>query len=521
MTVLGVSVGTSAVRLARPVQGLRAGVEAAFRHRAIDTTFDQAEQLAAESIGVILADPADPESISATGVAYRDDAQAGAVARAMARQHIVNYRLVPEVHAAVRFLRSTGDLDGLHVVGLYDLGSSGLSITVVDLDNGEVLASERSFAVSGNMFDATIRDNQIGRQQSGLDDVDGREFELRCRVAKEQLSSSGAVCLPGIGGLILLSREAFESMVAVPIEQSARLTRDVIARAGRPVEALVMIGGGSRIPLVRATLAGWVGLPTITPAEPELVAAKGAALSATPVDGQSHSGPVPMAAPRAAAPVVSAPTVAAPSVSAPVVAGPVEPRTQDAPAPEKALSAPSAETMAYSDVESREHSARDIDHSVRDSDLRPEVADPRAAETPSWLSGSGSAAPEQRSSRPRLPLIAAVGLAVMAAVGLALGYGATPSQSTADVPPADQAGTSSSDTPSTTTSTTTRTTTTTTPPPTTTTVPSVAPAPVEAPAPAAEDPYVAPAPAPPTIPGLPGVQLPPGIQIPPGLIPGF
>ncbi len=519
MTVLGVSVGTSAVRLARPVQGLRAGVEAAFRHRAIDTTFDQAEQLAAESIGVILADPADPESISATGVAYRDDAQAGAVARAMARQHIVNYRLVPEVHAAVQFLRSTGDLDGLHVVGLYDLGSSGLSVTVVDLDNGQVLASERSFAVSGNTFDATIRDNQIGRQQSGLDDVDGREFELRCRVAKEQLSSSGAVCLPGIGGLILLSREAFESMVAVPIEQSARLTRDVITRAGRPVEALVMIGGGSRIPLVRATLAGWVGLPTITPAEPELVAAKGAALSATPVDGQSNSGPVPMAAPRPAAP---APPVAAPLVSAPVVAGPVEPRTPDAPAPEKALSAPSAETMAYSDVESREHSARDIDHAARDSEHRPDVADPRAAETPSWLSGSGSAAPEQRSSRPRLPLIAAVGLAVIAAVGLALGYGATPSQSTADVTPADQAGTSSSDAPSTTTATTTRTTTTTVPP-TTTTVPPVAPAPVEAPAPAAEVPDVAPAPAPapPTIPGLPGVQLPPGIQIPPGLIPGF
>ncbi|MGB3771037.1 MAG: Hsp70 family protein, partial [Rhodococcus sp. (in: high G+C Gram-positive bacteria)] len=293
-SVLGVSVGTSAVRLARPIQGLRAGMEAAFRHRAIDTTFDQAEQLAAESIGVILADPAEPESISATSVAYRDDAQAGAVARAMARQHIVNYRLVPEVHAAVRFLRSTGDLEGLHVVGMYDLGSSGLSVSVVDLDDGRILASERSFDVSGNVFDAMIRDSQIGRQQDGLSDVDGREFELRCRVAKEQLSSSGAVCLPGIGGLILLSREAFESMAAVPIENSARLTRAVLARAGKPVDALIMIGGGSRIPLVRSTLAGWVGLPTVTPAEPELVAAKGAALSATPVEARDgHPGPAP------------------------------------------------------------------------------------------------------------------------------------------------------------------------------------------------------------------------------------
>ncbi|KIQ11787.1 Hsp70 family protein [Rhodococcus sp. MEB064] len=485
-SVLGVSVGTSAVRLARPVHGLRAGVQAAFRHRAIDTTFDQAEQLAAESIGVILADPADPESVSATGVAYRDDAQAGAVARAMARQHIVNYRLVPEVHAAVEFLRSTGDLDGLHTVALYDLGSSGLSVTVVDLDDGRVLASQRSFDVSGNMFDATIRDSQISRQQSGLDDVDGREFELRCRVAKEQLSSSGAVCLPGIGGLILLSREAFESMVAVPVEQSARLTREVIARAGRPVDALVMIGGGSRIPLVRATLAGWVGLPTITPAEPELVAAKGAALSATPVDGSD--------VPFRAAPVQ----------------GPPEPAVEE-PLPERPLTAPSAATMAYSDVQERPASASALPTS--------DVADPRAAETPSWLSGSGSVAPE-RTKRPRLPLVAALGLAVVAAIGLALGYGATPA-STADESPAEPAAvttSSSSTTVPPTTSTRARSTTAT---PTTT----IAPPPpvVEAPAPVEEAPE-APAPAPyvpPTIPGLPGVQLPPGIQIPPGLIPGF
>ncbi|MBY6368114.1 Hsp70 family protein [Rhodococcoides corynebacterioides] len=482
-SVLGVSVGTSAVRMASPVREVHAGAAARFRHRVIDTTFDPAEQLAAQSIGEVLADPGIPDPIAATGVAYRDDAQAGAVAKAMARQHIANYRLVPEVHAAINFLRTTGDLDGLHTVALYDLGSSGLSVTVVDLDTGAVLASERSFVVSGNLFDALIRDNQIGRQQPGADGVDEREFEARCRVAKEQLSANGAVCIPGMGGLILLSREAFDAMAAVPVESSARLTRDVVARAGRPVDALVLVGGGARIPLVQETLASWVGLRTITPDEPELVAAKGAALSATPVEN----------APTLAAPPVSAPAPVPPA-SAPVpdlVAPPQDP----APV-EPTAEVPRPNEMAYS-----------------------EVADPRSAETPAWLSGdSGVTSSDGYRRRSKVPLIAALGLAIAAAAGLILGYGGTTAQ------PVDDAS-SGSDTTSTTTAVTTTprptTTTTTSPPPSSTTTP---PPVVEDSAPVYDEPAPAPAPAPappPLIPGLPQFQLPPPIQLPPLVLPRF
>ncbi|GGG28182.1 hypothetical protein GCM10007304_47510 [Rhodococcoides trifolii] len=609
--------GTSAVRLARPNADLRLGTTAVFQHRAIDTTFDEAEQLAAESIGVEMSDGADRNNIAATGVAYRDDVQAGAMAQAMARQHIANYRLIPEVHAALRFLHSSGELAGVGTVGLYDLGSSGLSVSIVDLGTGEIVATERSLDVGGNMFDALIRDNQLGRQQGIFGDVDARDFEIRCRTAKEQLSDSGAVCLPGSGGLILLSREAFEAMIAVPVENSARMVKDLIDRSGRTVDALVLVGGGSNIPLVRDTLGSWTGLRLITPDEPELVAAKGAALLATPVESATNghasvptnghaavptnghapvptNGHVPVQTNGHAAvqtnghaPVptnhharvptndltqvptndltqvptnghVPVPTNDHAQVptnnSTPVPTNehaefenrapqkvPYDPLKDPLPTEQIAYSeAPAAPTEAYA-VDGRGNAPSEVDaveprtqspapasetprNRTAEPDVRP-VSDPRSANVPSWLTGSPDGRAATAPKRSRVPVVAAVVLAVIAAIGLALGYGGTRESETSVQTPATTDAPAAPSTAVTTTN-----------PPLTTTAPSTvpptttpAPAPVEVAPPASNNgggggggnaPAPAPAP-PPLIPGLPEFTLP-NIVLPPlPVIPGF
>ncbi|KQU47108.1 hypothetical protein ASG84_08250 [Rhodococcus sp. Leaf278] len=287
--VLGVSVGASAVRMARPDARPHNSGRLDFHHDTVDAYWDRAEELAAESIGVVLSQSGDSGPVQATGVAYRDQQQFGEIQQAMASQRLYNYRLVPEARAALQYLEASGELGHFGTIGLYDLGSSGLTISVIDRGTGQVLLAERTIDISGDDFDRLISDNQLAKQ--GVDIADNQElsqFTARCRVAKEQLSTSGAVCLPGEGGVILISREAFESLVTVPIEYSARLVRDVIGRSPKHVDALVLIGGGARIPLVESILGAWIGLPIITPADPESVAARGAALLATPVADTSR-----------------------------------------------------------------------------------------------------------------------------------------------------------------------------------------------------------------------------------------
>ncbi|WP_043809329.1 Hsp70 family protein [Rhodococcus triatomae] len=282
--VLGVSVGSSAVRmatLAAPEHD--AGAVPGFERRAVEVVTGPVEDVAAQSIGVLLEDDGHAD-IGATGVAYGSGLHPDTMHNAMARQQLSNYHLVPEAAAVVTLLESAGQLAPTdHTVVLYDLGSSGVTVTVVDRYSHTVLAQHRSDVAGGDRFDALVAEQQV--RERGLtrpDDVwAAAEFLGRCREAKEQLSTGTGAAVPGDSGLVLLNRERFEALVRVPLESSARLARDVIAASGRHPDVVVLLGGGVRIPLVSSLLQSWLGLRIILPPEPEMVAAQGAALLAT------------------------------------------------------------------------------------------------------------------------------------------------------------------------------------------------------------------------------------------------
>lgn len=292
MTVLlGVSMGAHAVRMALPRNGtallpprvLEAPQQLFFRNQVIDTVDDDVEYLAAESISAVAAES---EPSMSTGVAYRDEHQADTLVRALDNQHLHNYRLVHEVEAVVEYLVASGEAAGYSTVALYDLGSSGLNVSVVDLDARRVITTRRTTEFSGDRFDEILRDNQLQRLHKPLDAPDIDLFTRRCRVAKERLSGNDAVCLPDESGMILLSRDSYETLITDEVDRSIEFARDVLIAAHVPIDAVVLVGGGSRIPLVRKRVGPSLDLPALTPNEPESVAARGAALSARPAEGQ-------------------------------------------------------------------------------------------------------------------------------------------------------------------------------------------------------------------------------------------
>lgn len=296
MTVLlGVSMGAHAVRMALPRNGtavlpprvLEAPQQLFFRNQVIDTVDDDVEYLAAESISAVAAES---EPSMSTGVAYRDEHQADTLVRALDNQHLHNYRLVHEVEAVVEYLVASGEAAGFSSVALYDLGSSGLNVSVVDLDSRRVVTTRRTTEFSGDRFDEILRDNQLQRLHKPLDAPDIDLFTRRCRVAKERLSGNDAVCLPDESGMILLSRDSYETLITDEVDRSIEFARDVLIAAHVPIDAVVLVGGGSRIPLVRKRVGPSLDLPALTPNEPESVAARGAALSARPAEGQGAKG---------------------------------------------------------------------------------------------------------------------------------------------------------------------------------------------------------------------------------------
>ncbi|MQY24070.1 Chaperone protein HscA [Nocardia sp. RB20] len=273
--------GASAIRIARPRSGNSA------EHFAPDGFEVSVAEVGEESVADVAAEAivaALDSEIGATAIAYRDEAHARSVRAALARCSLTNYDLVPEVSAAVEFLRASGALTKMTTIALYDLGGAGLSISVVDIATRQVHYSERTSDISGDYLDSLIREQQIASGRiAHPPDPEGLELlDQLCRSAKEQLTGSSAVALPCEYGLVLLSQENFDALTILAVESSARMTRDVIVRSERSVQAVVVIGGCARIPQVAKVLERSLGVPVLAPADPETVVARGAALLARP-----------------------------------------------------------------------------------------------------------------------------------------------------------------------------------------------------------------------------------------------
>lgn len=276
-SVLGVTAGTSAVRIVRPIDP--AAPAAGYQFQVVETRQDDPARLAAQTVGVLVQAGIAGDTVERVGLVYRDAADAERLRAAMAEQGLDRYTLVGESEAALAYLRATGELPG-DVAVLYDLGASGLTVTVVDRTTGAV-HTERTRTVSGRLFDDAVRLHQLG--SDGVwrpDDPEDEEFVAQCRTAKEQLSGSDAVAVPGTAGVILMSLETFDPLITPLVEGSARFLRDVVHRSGARPETIVLLGGGAHVRLVRRVLETWMKLPVVVPHEPELVLAKGGALRA-------------------------------------------------------------------------------------------------------------------------------------------------------------------------------------------------------------------------------------------------
>ncbi|MDO3649297.1 Hsp70 family protein [Nocardia mangyaensis] len=297
-SVLGVSVGAGTVRLARPQLGGTQGNDApySFEVQSISMPEQQADEAAADVIAGALA--AAPE-IAATTITFRSEPQARAIRAAMARRQLTNYQLVPEAVAAVHFAHATSDMREVSTLAVYDLGSSGLTVSVVNARTSDVYQCERISDISGDYLDSLIREQQIasGRIAHPADPAGLAALDGLCRAAKEQLSNSNAVALPSEQGLVLLTQENFEALMMLAIESSARMARDVIIRAQHPVQAILVVGGGARIPLIARVLERTIGVPVIVPAEPEAALARGAVLLARPAQVQQAPAAAPLGAP--------------------------------------------------------------------------------------------------------------------------------------------------------------------------------------------------------------------------------
>ena len=229
--------------------------------------------------------------------AYFDDAARTATRDAARVAGLEVLRLVNEPTAAALAYGLDKGSEGLYAV--YDLGGGTFDFSLLRLEKGvfQVLATGGDTALGGDDFDRAIAERMLAeRKRDGFDDqVDEAAVKTTLALArqmKEKLSdrdqTSGRLDVAGTPSFHALTRIEFEAMIAAFVARTLDIAANVLADAGMSVSdvrGVVLVGGSTRLPLVRAELAGMIGKPALTDIDPDEVVALGAALQAEALTG--------------------------------------------------------------------------------------------------------------------------------------------------------------------------------------------------------------------------------------------
>ncbi len=229
--------------------------------------------------------------------AYFDDAARTATRDAARVAGLEVLRLVNEPTAAALAYGLDKGSEGLYAV--YDLGGGTFDFSLLRLEKGvfQVLATGGDAALGGDDFDRAIAERMLAeRKRDGLaDQVDEAAVKTALTLArqmKEQLSdrdqTSGRLEIAGMPSFHALARAEFEAMIEASVARTLDIAANVLTDAGMSVsdvQGVVLVGGSTRLPLVRMEVAGMIGKPALTDIDPDEVVALGAALQAEALTG--------------------------------------------------------------------------------------------------------------------------------------------------------------------------------------------------------------------------------------------
>ncbi|MBC04396.1 MAG: Fe-S protein assembly chaperone HscA [Phycisphaerae bacterium] len=238
-----------------------------------------------------------PAGAVITVPAYFDDAQRQATRDAARVAGIEVLRLLNEPTAAALAYGLNTAQDGQRVA-VYDLGGGTFDISILELSDGffQVLSTAGDTQLGGDDFDQALA--ALLLQQAGVTDADGPTFRaavMAAERAKRALTDAEStlieVELAGQAVEAGIDRSTFEQLIKPIVERTRAACLQALSDAeltAADVDEVVLVGGSTRVPLVRHFVGELFGRTPHCDLDPDKVVALGAAIQADLLTGHSE-----------------------------------------------------------------------------------------------------------------------------------------------------------------------------------------------------------------------------------------
>lgn len=226
--------------------------------------------------------------------AYFNDAQRAATKRAGELAGLEVVRIINEPTAAA-LAYGLDKLKERARVAVYDLGGGTFDLTVLEMEDGvfQVLSTHGDTRLGGDDVDAMIYERLFGGLGKVSTEVRGmflKEAEKAKRVLSEEVSHT--VRIPFYDGSSsfegVIARQELDGMTAEWISRTIKCCRQAMLDSGLAVEeldAVVLVGGSTRMPAVRGAVAEFFKKEVDVTQHPDEAIALGATIQAGVMSG--------------------------------------------------------------------------------------------------------------------------------------------------------------------------------------------------------------------------------------------